>query len=93
MTLHEKKTRMDALVADWRESGMSQLEYARTHGIKVSTIRYWIAKSRKSVNPSSDFIQIGVPGGQNIHIRYPHGVEVFLPVQTPAGMLRVLISF
>jgi hypothetical protein len=91
MTLHEKKTKMDALVADWRESGMSQIDYARTHGIKISTVRYWIAKSRKS-GIQSDFIQVGVPVGQNIRIRYPHGVELILPVQSPVGMLRMLIS-
>jgi hypothetical protein len=92
MTLQEKKARMDALVADWRESGMSQKDYARTHGIKISTIRYWIAKSGKSGLPQPDFIQVGVPSGQNIRIRYPHGVELILPVQTPAALLRMLIS-
>jgi transposase-like protein len=91
MTKQEKKAMMDSTVADWRESGMSQTDYARTHGIKKSTLRYWIAKTGTSGN-QSDFIQVGLPVGQNIRIRYPQGVELILPVQTPAGMLRMLIS-
>jgi transposase-like protein len=79
------------MVSDWRESGMSQTDYTRTHGIKKSTLRYWISKAGKSGN-QSEFVQVSLPISQNIRIRYPHGVELILPVQTPAGMLRMLIS-
>jgi transposase-like protein len=48
MTLQEMKACMDALVADGRESRLSRKDYARTHGIKISTVRYWVAKTRKS---------------------------------------------
>ena len=83
---------MSAIVSDWQTSGLSQVEYANTHNFKLATLRYWISKHRRSGDRTSDFIQIGGNFTQSIHIRYPHGVELILPVQTPAGLLRSLIQ-
>ena len=92
MTLQEKKIKMAAIVSDWQSSGLSQVEYASIHGFKLNTFRYWVSKQRQSGEKQSGFIQIGGAVCQSIHIRYPHGVELILPVQTPAGLLRSLIS-
>jgi len=91
MTKKEKRAMMEAMVQDWQSSGISQVEYARVHEVNISRLRYWIRKSTADEHQPSAFIQIGqLP--QGIHIRYPHGVEVVLPAQIPAGMLRMLIS-
>ena len=29
------------VLADWARSGMSKSEYARVHGLKISTLRWW----------------------------------------------------
>jgi len=92
MTLQEKKIKMAAIVSDWQSSGLSQVEYAGLHGFKLNTFRYWISKHRQSGEKQPAFIQIGGTVTQSIHIRYPHGVELFLPIQTPAGLLRSLIN-
>ena len=90
MTLQEKKIKMAAIISDWQSSGLSQVEYAGIHGFKLNTFRYWVSKQRQSGEPPA-FIQIGEAVTQSIHIRYPHGVELILPVQTPTGTLRTLI--
>ena len=91
MTLQERRNKMTAIVQEWQASGLSQVEYARTHGIKLSTLRYWIARHRKIGDDQPAFIQIGGMGSQGIHIHYPHGVELVLPVQIPMGLLKSLI--
>jgi hypothetical protein len=91
MTLQEKKSKMATTVQNWQESGLSQVEYARNHDIKLSTLRYWIFKHRQAIEDQPAFIQISGIGSQNIHIRYPHGVELVLPVQASTGLLRSLI--
>ena len=92
MILQEKKNKMTAIVSDWQASGLSQVEYAGLHGFKLNTFRYWISKHKQSGFKQPDFIQIGGAVTQSIHIRYPHGVELILPVQTPASILRSLIN-
>jgi len=92
MSLREKRNQMAALVSDWQTSGMSQREYAGLHNIRHRTLSYWISKQRQMNDSQSAFIQIQGTFSQDIRIRYPHGVEVILPAQTPAGLLRVLIQ-
>jgi hypothetical protein len=29
---------------DWKESGLSQAEYGRRHGLEIHTFRYWVTK-------------------------------------------------
>ncbi|NCA76141.1 MAG: hypothetical protein EOM90_07385 [Alphaproteobacteria bacterium] len=91
MTLQERKSKMAANVQDWQTSGLSQVEYARANNIKVATLRYQITRFRQTADEQPAFIQIGGISSQEIHIRYPHGVELILPAQVPAGLLRSLI--
>ena len=96
MTLQDKKARMAAIVADWQASGMSQLEYAKLHNFKIGTLRYWVARQRRIREKSGAFIQLSAksvqPGAsQQIHIRYPHGIELMLPSHTPVQVIRALI--
>ena len=91
MTQQEKKSKMTAIVQNWQDSGLSQIDFANAHSIKLATLRYWILKQREKSNDQSAFIEIGGIVPQVIHIRYPHGVEVVLPTGTPTTMLRSLI--
>ena len=92
MTLQEKKNKVSAIVSDWQSSGLSQVEYAGIHGFKLNTFRYWVSKHRQSGTKQPAFIQISGAVTQSIHVRYPHGVELILPPNTPAGLLRSLIN-
>jgi len=91
MTLQEKQSKKAAIVQDWQSSGLSQVEYARIHDYKLTTLRYWISRHREASKSQSGFIQLSGGGSHGIHIRYPHGVELVLPFQTPAGLIKSLI--
>jgi hypothetical protein len=91
MTLQERKSKRIALIEDWQESGLSQVEFAHNHNIKISTFRYWISRQRKADDDQPAFLQINGFPDHAIHIRYPHGVELVLPAQIPAGLLKSLI--
>jgi transposase-like protein len=91
MTRQENKSKMATIIQNWQESGLSQSEYARTHDIKLVTLRYWILKHRQSSDDRPAFIQLNGISSQDIHIRYPNGVELILPRQASAGLLRTLI--
>lgn len=39
-----------AIVADWRESGLSGAEFARERGVKLHTLRMWARRLRSRVD-------------------------------------------
>lgn len=84
---------MQALVSQWKESGLSQAKFAAQHNITLVKLRYWIRKLKPATDDDSAFIQLNGFGIQGINLRYPNGVELTLPVQTPVGVLRSLIQF
>ena len=91
MSREEKRNEMSLIVEQWQESGMTQKEYARDHGIKLSTLRYWIHKSREELTPDG-FIPFTIPSDNAIRLLYPNGIELQLPVHTPARMIKYLIN-
>ena len=46
MTLQEKRTSMFKLVESWKQSGLTQIEFARDHNLTLSKFRYRVHKSR-----------------------------------------------
>ncbi|HQM99354.1 MAG TPA: hypothetical protein PLR34_09395 [Bacteroidales bacterium] len=93
MTKQEKKAVMFGMVEQWQESGMSQAAFAQSQNITLVKFRYWIQKHRHSQG-SADFIQLGgFPSSCGISIRYPNGVELTLPAQTPASAIKSLINY
>jgi len=90
MTKQEKKSMMFSLVDQWRQSGMSQSAFARLQNITLFKLRYWI---HKQTEQGSAFVQLNGFFHQGISIRYPNGVELSLPMQTPAIVLKSLINF
>lgn len=105
MTLQEKRTSMQGEVEAWRSSGMTQAGFARQHNITLSKFRYRVYKIRTTSNmhqPSasaSGFIRLAdhdLPfgrSGHEIRLRYPNGVWLALPVDTPAAVVKTLIDF
>jgi len=92
MTLQDKRSMMLTLVEQWRQSGLSQAEFARVQEIKLVKLRYWIHKHRHNEFNGSGFIQLNGLPSSGINIRYPNGVELLLPFQVPAGYIKMLIS-
>lgn len=79
MNLEEKRSRMLALVSDWRTSGLTQEAFSAQHGIKVATFSYWVARSKECDSATCHFIPL--PAGlsnasSQVEILYPNGVRV-----------------
>ncbi|HNX08128.1 MAG TPA: hypothetical protein PKL96_11135 [Bacteroidales bacterium] len=94
MTRKEKSAMKLELATAWQKSGLSQVDFARTNNIKPGTLRYWISKMRQALGEEPSFIQMtGFSSSYGISIRYPNGVELSLPAQTPAAVVKLLIKY
>lgn len=93
MTQKEKKTMMFGMVEQWQESGLSQAAYAQSQNVSLIKFRYWIRKYHQSQEQGA-FVQLnGFCSSYGISIRYPNGVELTLPAQTPAAVVKSLINY
>ncbi len=79
-------------VAQWQSSGLSQAAYANSKDINVHTLRYWIRKEQQESQPFNGFIRLGQTPVTEISLRYPNGVELYLPAHTPAKTILQLIK-
>ena len=83
---------MQEMITRYSESGLSQKAFAADQGIKKSKLRYWIRKQGGSADEFSGFVQIGGSSAPSIGVRFPNGVELTLPEQTPVSILRTLVQ-
>jgi len=72
----DHRERMFDLVRKWQSSGQTQIEFAKKHEIGIHTLKYWIYKLR-------------IP---EICLRYPNGIELLIPAQTPINFLKELLK-
>jgi hypothetical protein len=88
----EQKEQMLEHVGRWQSSGLSQAAYARQEEINLHTFRYWIKKQQLELQPFDGFIRLGQTPPAEISLRYPNGVELYLPMQTPAKTILELVK-
>jgi hypothetical protein len=82
-----------SLAQQWKSSGMTQIDYARTNNIPIHTLRYWLYKHKGSVSDEGSFLRLKDLSTVNeIVLRYPGGVELRLPSATPLSVIKQLIS-
>jgi hypothetical protein len=93
MTSLEKRELMNQLVCQWKDSGLSQSKFAAQHNLTLVKFRYWIKKLKAPYGEEPGFIQLNGFTAQGISLRYPNGVELVLPTQTPVNVLNSLIHF
>ena len=80
------------IALQWRTSGMTQIDYARTNNIPIHTLRYWLYKHKGSVSEEGSFLRLKDLSTVNeIVLRYPGGVELRLPAATPLSVIKQLI--
>lgn len=94
MTRLEHKEKMYTLVKQWRESGQSQASFIKEHQINLHTFRYWINKYNNGQQDAPDgFISLDhVSSSGDICIRYPNGVELYVPMHAPYTTLQKLVK-
>jgi hypothetical protein len=89
MKLAEKRELMMEVVSRWQRSGQTQSMFAEENQLALAKLRYWIRQ--KSKEQLGSFVEISAPIVSDLIIRYPNGVELQLPPQTPVAQLRNLI--
>ena len=94
MNIDRNNSQVEAIVASWYNSGMTQVEYAKSNNLSIHSLRYWLYKRKKSTqNNSAGFVQLkDIFREQEIVLRYPNGVELSIPAQTSLTALKVLIN-
>jgi len=73
----EKRSHMLSLVSQWRSSNQTQQEFCTFHGIKVSTLGYWINISKEEKgSPGFREVLPKDSSVEKIEVVYPNGVKV-----------------
>ena len=79
----------ERIVASYKESGLSQAEYARRHGLKVSQLTYYVNNNRGS----SHFIKLKPDAADNsFEVELKSGVKLKLPLEVEPGILQRLVG-
>lgn len=91
MSRTENKEYMLKLVQQFHEGGISQAEFAKSKGIHLLKFKYWLQKSKEYQVKESPFVELTGQISHNISLKYPNGVEISLPSQTPVQVIRSLI--
>jgi hypothetical protein len=85
-------------VSRYRSSGQTQAQFAQQHGLKLSTLQWWIYGGRpKQKHASATFREITVSppwpaGAWAAEVSWPSGVTVRLGAQTEAGWMEALLK-
>ncbi|WP_159478869.1 IS66 family insertion sequence element accessory protein TnpA [Dyadobacter sp. 3J3] len=94
----DQSEEMFRLVREWRESGLSQIEFCKPHGITVAKFGYWSGKEKLAARLPAEkvggFVQISgqqSTSSDSCQIIYPNGVKVNYQGQDLA-MLSQLIK-
>lgn len=75
----------EALAQEWRRSGLSQKDFCKDRGIKLSSLRYWLYRKKAGEVKPYGFREIretgtveGLPqtGLFKITVAYPNGVRL-----------------
>lgn len=79
------------LMQQFHWSGISQAEFAKSKGIHLLRFRSWLQKSKEYQVQDALFVELTGQISQNISLRYPNGVMINLPSQTPVELIKSLI--
>ena len=75
-----KTEKMFALVEAWKTSGKTQKIFCQEHDLTLPKLAYWIAKKKRTEEPSAGFVPIDVGGELNhlVELIYPNRVKLLV---------------
>jgi hypothetical protein len=85
-------------VSRYRSSGQTQAQFAKQHGLKLTTLQWWIyGQQRKQPHPTAAFREIAVSpqwsgGVWAAEVTWPSGVTVRLGAQAEASWIDALLK-
>jgi hypothetical protein len=90
MNTEQRRARWQAICREYRESSETQKAFCRNRGIAVSTLQYWLTKSRNEAQGSAgnELVAVGVTerpestGSIRIRVDEHITIEVDRPVGT-----------
>lgn len=91
---------------DWEDSAQTQLDFARSHGLSVGTLRNWIRRHRRNRKPARDVVELRELDIRKLigpelaarslawdaEIRLPGGVTIAVAPGTPVARVRELVE-
>ena len=75
----------------WRQSNLSQREYARRHDLPIARFTYWKNKLYPR-EPSSSFVELKMEPGMPVRIQHPAGAVIECLPGTDVRWLRALLG-
>ena len=87
-----KQEKMYALIAEYRQSGLSTKAFCADKDVKVSTFQYWIQKQKKEQLSGFIPVKTGMqPSGTHpVEVVYPNGIRLCLPSFNPQQISQLL---
>jgi len=74
--MKQKREEMLRLVAEWRESDLSQPEFCKSKGITLGKFSYWVAQSKPTEASGFVGVKPGISPVGDFEIHYPNGVII-----------------
>jgi transposase len=95
----QKRRKWDKHILGWEESGITQTEYCRIHGLNAGQFTYWKSRlRRKSDNTSLVAVQInpdmfpaGAAGRSSLRLNLENGLQIEIENDFDPSLLTVLI--
>jgi hypothetical protein len=78
-------------IKEWERSSQTKKSFCKTRGLALSVFYYWQKKYREEIQPGGFVpIDMAVPpvGSGVVEIKYPNGVTLCLPADTPSSAIR-----
>lgn len=92
---------MFAMIASWKQSGLSQKQYCEQNNIRYYVFHYWYKRYRDGTTTamSKDFVPLNVqpspslhPGGAHIELLLADGKRILFHQAVSSDYLKAIIS-
>lgn len=84
-------------VSRYRSSGQTQAQFAQQHGLKLTTLQWWIYGQRRKQRPTAAFREVAVSplwsgGVWAAEVTWPSGVTVRLGARAEASWIEAFLK-
>ena len=86
------RAEIDAIVADYRQSGLTQVAFARQRGLNLGTFRSWLAKRRSRNLEGFCAVTVREESLEGLIVRLPGGIEVAVRGEVDPGWIVALVK-
>lgn len=89
MTTEQKRTHWQSHIDNWQQSGVSQTEYYKQHGLKLANFGYWRTRLNKPKRPHN-LIPVDLVTNAQARLSLPNGIRLEVPVNTLEEVLPLV---